>query len=104
MNPSMSSGMAVERMSCPGVASKSTVPENTPARKYAPSIPIATAAASLADCVSSGGVPRYPGRQAAPAAKLASQSGLAASQLANPAAQTALAQELALLQVKTVLA
>jgi hypothetical protein len=54
--------------------------------------------------VASGVVPRYPGKQVPPAAKLVSQSGLVAVQLPNPGAQTALVQEFAALQLKSVLA
>src|SRR6185295_2241829 len=103
MNPSVSPGVTTPRMSCAAVGSKSTVPENSPARKYDPSVSMVTAA-SVTACVASGVVSRYPGRQVPPPAKLASQSGLVMSQLPNPAAQTALAQELALLHVNRVLA
>src|SRR5262245_46184879 len=103
MYPSTSPTIAVVRMSCPAVGSKSTVPVYSPARKCAPSVPI-SATASSETCVASGVVPKYVGRHAPPAAKLVSQSGLATAQLAYPAAHIALAQELALLHVNTVLA
>src|SRR4051812_30765806 len=103
MNPSMSFAVEGVWTSWPEVGSKSTRPENSPARKYDPSVAI-TAAASEKTWVARGIVPTYAGRQVPPPAKLASQSAAAPSQLAYPAAQTALAQELALLHVNTVLA
>ena len=49
-------------------------------------------------------VPRYAGRQLAPAAMTASQSGELRSQFAYPTAHTALVQPLALLQLNSVFA
>src|SRR5215831_7272996 len=103
MKPSKSPGLAGVRMSCPADGSKSTVPMKDPATKNDPSAPIAAATLST-DCVASGVVPRYPGKQVPPLAKLVSQSGLVLSQLPNPAAQTAALHELALLHVNSVFA